>query len=191
MFLFLLDESWSIPDSLPEPGSDLSWWDSDIFADQSNLTETPRKVDSHIEWWDQSLFDEPEPTEPDQDQTAMTDQDLPAKAYQDEPTEPTQIPGTMRMAEPMETAEPSEAVRSGTKPDSSPDREGAPREWWDDSFQDDLGGTDFREAADFHEAAEAGQASIPLAAPDVPRAAEWWDDSFDATDEALLLGPDN
>ena len=65
------------------------------------------------------------------------------------------------MDEPMETAGPSEAVRSGIKPDSTLDREGAPREWWDDSFQDDL------EGADFH------------------------DDSFDATDEALLLGPDN
>ena len=191
---FLLDESWSLPDSLPEPGSDLSWWDSDIFADQSILTETPREVDSRIEWWDHSLFDEPdqeEETEPDQDQTAMTDQDLPAKAYQDVPTEPTQIPGTMRMDDPMETAGPSEAVRSGTKPDSLPDREGAPREWWDDSFQEDLEGANFREAADFHEAAEAGPASIPLTAPDAPRAAEWWDDSFDATDEALLLGPDN
>ena len=53
------------------------------------------------------------------------------------------------------------------------------------SFQDDL------EAADFHEAAESGQVSSPATAPDAPRAAEWWDDSFDATDEALLLGPDN
>ena len=97
-FCFLLDESWSLPDSLPEPGSDLSWWDSDIFADQSILTETPREVDNRIEWWDQSLFDEPdqeEATEPNQDQTAMTDQDLAAKANQDEPTEPAQIPGTM------------------------------------------------------------------------------------------------
>ena len=193
-FCFLLDESWSLPDSLPEPESDLSWWDSDIFADQSILTETPREVDSRIEWWDQSLFDEPdqeEETEPDQDQTAMTDQGLPAKADQDEPTELTQIPGAMRMDEPMETAEAKEADQSGTKSDSTPDPEGAPREWWDDSFQNDLEAADFREAADFHEAAESGQVSSPVTAPDAPRAAEWWDDSFDATDEALLLDSDN
>ena len=185
MFLFLLDESWSLPDSLPELGSDMSWWDSNIFSDQSVLNEMPREIDSHIEWWDQSLFDEPEPTKPYQDKTAMTDQDLPAKADQDEPTEPDRIPGAMRMDEPMENAEPTEADRSGTKSDSTPDREGVPREWWDDSFQDDL------EAADFREAAESRQVSTPVTVPDPPRAAEWWDDSFDATDDALLLDTDN
>ena len=65
--------------------------------------------------------DQEEETEPDQDQTAMTDQGLPAKADQDEPTEPDRIPGAMRMAEPMETADPKEADRSGTKSDSTSD----------------------------------------------------------------------
>ena len=87
----------------------------------------------------------------------------------------------MQMDEPMETSEPSEVDRSGTKPDSTLAPEGAPREWWDDL-----------EAADLREAAESGQVSNPVAeTPDAPQSAEWWDDSFDATDEDLPLDPDS
>ena len=80
--------SWSLPHSLPEPGSDLSWWDSKVFSEldeneeASLLSEMLKKPDSQMEWWDKSLFDESEqatstePAELKNNQERETDEKL-------------------------------------------------------------------------------------------------------------------
>ena len=139
--------SWSLPDSLPQPGSDLSWWDSKVFSelDQNKevslLNDMLKEPDSQMEWWDHSLFDESEqavPTEPTELKSNQEHESTEKLWWDDSFEAALEAIDQQTQQQVTPLRKEAQALTPSIETTPSVEKATAPveptAEWWDDSF---------------------------------------------------------